>query len=98
MALVGGDRAVGTGVGSGHGWAGANYVAWNCEGSIVCQRPPTAQNWTIGFVGKKSKPAFEGRPDGYFESFGIHVVPRSLYLKQLEDRLGKTAVAAVEKK
>jgi hypothetical protein len=28
--------------GSGHGWAGANYVVWNCEGSLVCQKPPTA--------------------------------------------------------
>jgi hypothetical protein len=50
-------------MGSGHGWAGANYVAWNCEGSLVCQKPPTANNWAIGFVGKKEPGAFE-RPDG----------------------------------
>ena len=76
-------------MGSGHGWAGANYVAWNCEGTLVCQQPPTAQNWAIGFVGKKEKGAFD-RPDGYWESLGQHVEPRSLYLKQLQDRLGKT--------
>ncbi|MCU0248385.1 MAG: hypothetical protein MUC42_17585 [Bryobacter sp.] len=35
-------------MGSGHGWAGANYVLWNCEGSLVCQKPPTADNWAIG--------------------------------------------------
>ena len=81
-------------MGSGHGWAGANYVAWNCEGSLVCQRPPTAQNWAIGFVGKKEAGAFE-RSDGYWESHGTHVQPRSLYLKQLEDRLGTSAVRAL---
>jgi hypothetical protein len=84
-------------MGSGHGWSGANYVAWNCEGTLVCQTPPTADNWSIGFVGEKEKGAFE-RPDGTWESLGKHVEPRSLYLKQLEDRLGKEAVANVSGK
>lgn len=84
-------------MGSGHGWAGANYVAWNCEGSLVCQSPPTAQNWSIGFVGKKEPGAFAGRPEGIWESEGKHVEPRSLYRKQLEDRLGAEAVRNVEK-
>ncbi len=84
-------------MGSGHGWAGANYVAWNCEGSVVCQQPPTAQNFAIGFVGKKAKGAFD-RPDGWWESEGHHVSPRSLYLQQLQDRLGATAVANAESK
>jgi hypothetical protein len=75
--------------GSGHGWSGANYVAWNCEGPLVCQKPPTAQNWAIGHVGKKERGAFEPRADGYWESFGSHVEPRSLYFQQLRDRLGK---------
>jgi hypothetical protein len=83
-------------MGSGHGWAGANYVAWNCEGELVCQQPPTAQNWAIGFVGEKKIGAFP-RPDGYWESLGKHVEPRSLYLKQLEDRLGKQAANVMEK-
>ena len=30
-------------MGTGHGWAGANYVVWNGEGSLICQQPPTAQ-------------------------------------------------------
>jgi hypothetical protein len=75
-------------MGSGHGWAGANYVVWNCEGSLVCQQPPTAQNFAIGFVGKREKGAFE-RPAGWWESEGRHVEPRSLYRKQLEERLGR---------
>jgi hypothetical protein len=74
--------------GTGHGWAGANYVAWNCEGSLVCQNPPTAQNWAIGQVGKKEPGAFAPRPDGIWESYGKHVEPRSLYLHQLAARLG----------
>jgi hypothetical protein len=78
-------------MGSGHGWAGANYVAWNCEGSLVCQQPPTAQNYAIGFVGKRQKGAFD-RPAGDWESFGTHLRPRSLYLAQLRDRLGPEAV------
>jgi hypothetical protein len=38
-------------LGSGHGWAGANWVAWNTEGSLALQKPPTAQNYAIGFTG-----------------------------------------------
>ncbi len=75
-------------MGSGHGWAGANYVVWNGEGSLVCQKPPTAQNFAIGFVGTKGKGAF-ARPDGHWESPGRHVAPPSLYRKQLEGRLGR---------
>jgi hypothetical protein len=75
-------------MGSGHGWAGANYVAWNCEGSLICQKPPTAQNYAIGQVGERERGAFD-RPAGYWESYGTHVTPESLYLSQLEDRLGK---------
>ena len=76
------------GMGTGHGWAGANYVAWNCTGELACEQPPTAQNYAIGFVGKKKQGPFK-REDGFWESLGQHVEPKSLYLKQLEDRLGK---------
>jgi len=79
-------------MGSGHGWAGANYVAWNCRGTLVCQQPPTAQNWAIGHVGKKHGGSFK-RPDGYWESLGRHVEPKSLYQKQLQDRLGNQQAA-----
>jgi hypothetical protein len=77
--------------GSGHGWSGANYVAWNCEGSLVCQKPPTAQNWAIGHIGEKQPGAFIPREDGYWESQGRHMLPKSLYLQQLKDRLGNVA-------
>ena len=72
-------------MGSGHGWAGANYVVWNCRGNLICQRPPTAQNFSIGFVGRKSNGVF-GRSAGWWESTGTPVQPESLYKAQLEAR------------
>jgi hypothetical protein len=74
-------------MGSGHGWAGANYVVWNSQGELVCQQPPTAQNFAIGFTGQRTKGAFE-RPDGWWESTGTRVEPGSLFLAQRRDRLG----------
>lgn len=81
-------------MGSGHGWAGANDVYWNCAGSITIQQPPTAQNFAIGFVGKKDREAFPQlkHPEGWYDSFGKHVQPASLYMQQLKDRLGQQAV------
>ena len=73
-------------MGSGHGWAGANYVVWNCRGSLICQQPPTAQNFAIGFVGKRGRDAFP-RPPGWWESEGTPVEPRSLYRAQLAERM-----------
>ncbi len=35
------------------------------------------------------------RTDGFWESRGQHVKPRSLYIQQLRDRLGERAVANV---
>lgn len=77
--------------GTGHGWSGANYVAWNCEGPLVCQKPPTAQNWAIGHIGKKLEGDFRPREDGYWESHGRKVAPQSLYFQQLKDRLSAAA-------
>jgi hypothetical protein len=90
-------------LGSGHGWAGANYVAWNTEGDLVAQQPPTAQNYAIGHVGRKVNPfvpnSDDRRPrmDGYWEQQGQHVSPRSLYLQQLQDRAGFGAVTNIER-
>ena len=80
-------------LGTGHGWAGANMVLWNCAAdSIISERPPTAQNWAIGCQTPKRS------GDGYWESIGQPVSPRSLYLKQLEDRLGRVAVVNISSK
>ncbi len=83
------------GSGTGHGWAGAQKVLWNCEAeSFIVQKPPTSQNYAIGCIGEK-RDGWYRREDGYWESHGRKVNPRSLYLKQLEDRLGIEAVKAV---
>jgi hypothetical protein len=90
FASRGGARAKGVGLnlrnrgnlGTGHGWAGANQVAWNCEaGEMIIEQPPTAQNWAIGCV----TPAPSG--NAYWESAGNPVAPRSLFEAQLEERL-----------
>jgi hypothetical protein len=81
--------------GTGHGWAGAMKVLWNCTAdSIVCQKPPTSQNYAIGCVAKKEG-GWHDREDGHWASHGSHVTPRSLYLSQLRERLGPDAVQAV---
>ena len=83
--------------GTGHGWAGALKVLWNCEAdSIVCQKPPTTQNYAIGCVAERAA-GWHERANGYWESHGEHVEPRSLYYAQLEERMGRDAVEAVGK-
>ncbi|MGG3510320.1 discoidin domain-containing protein [Paenibacillus lautus] len=89
-------------LGSGHGWAGANYVMWNTEGGLVAQKPPTAQNYVIGHIptedGLNVKPLvpndYDSRPreDGYWEFADRHVALQSLFVQQLKDRLGQQAV------
>ncbi|MFC1490399.1 hypothetical protein ACFL6K_04245 [Candidatus Latescibacterota bacterium] len=84
------------------GWAGANTVFWNCEGEFRIQSPPTAENYTFGHIGVNATAlnySFidNSKPDGYMESLDRHVTPRSLYLKQLEDRLGPQAVSLIAK-
>ncbi len=77
--------------GTGHGWAGAQVMFWNLEvpyHQITVESPTGAMNWGIGCKGKY----YSG--DGFWENKTYHVLPRSLYLKQLEDRLGVEAVMA----
>lgn len=77
--------------GSGHGWAGANEVVWNCQASsYVVQNPPGAHNWLIGSVGTLSSStsgAVGPAPPGTYDSHGSNVFPNSLYYAQLQDRL-----------
>ena len=82
------------------GWAGANTVFWNCEGSFLVQKPPTAQNFSFGHLGVNAvvfniplqDPTKE---NGHIESLDKHVMPRSLYLTQLRERLGDAAVRQI---
>ena len=83
------DRA---GYGSGHGWAGVNFVFWNCVAeTIICQNPWIGgKNWCIGCTGMKlpGRKYMDHmvRPDGEWISHGKHVSPKSLYRSQLESR------------
>ncbi len=78
--------------GSGHGWAGAQTMFWNCQSNaenIRIDSPHGGMNWGIGCKGTLQL------GEGYWESWGEHIMPRSLYYQQLADRLGASAVTAV---
>jgi hypothetical protein len=82
------------------GWAGANTVFWNCEGSFLVQKPPTAQNYSFGHLGVNAVvfniPLQDtSKENGHIESLDKHVMPRSLYLTQLRERLGDAAVRQI---
>ncbi len=85
------------------GWAGANIVFWNCEGDFLIQKPPTAQNYSFGHIGINAvifNAALQDltKQKGHVESIDYHVTPRSLYLTQLNERLGMQAVNNTLKK
>ncbi|MFC2080954.1 DNRLRE domain-containing protein [Bacteroidota bacterium] len=76
-------------MGTGHGWAGVQNMFWNCYSyfeEFKVESPMGGLNWAIGCIAQKKEGA------GYWESYGIPVQPRSLYLQQLSDRLGEQAV------
>jgi hypothetical protein len=78
--------------GTGHGWAGANMVLWNSDApNLVVETAPTARNWAIGCSGDRGG----SNSASYFDSHGTRMALRSLYLRQLEDRLGAQAVANI---
>jgi hypothetical protein len=85
-------------MGSGHGWAIGWAVAWNCRAqSYLNQLPPGSANWVIGCKGEPQKRAipFDAEPlltEGIYDAHNTPVDPSSLYLAQLAERLGKTAV------
>jgi hypothetical protein len=93
------DRGI---MGSGHGWTIGWSVAWNCTAnSFVIQRPPGSMNWAIGCKGAaktSSQPGDKGGaplPEGIFDSHGTPVMPASLYLEQLRERLGPQALSSI---
>lgn len=75
--------------GTGHGWSGAQTMFWNVvsrTGEFRVDSPLGSMNWGIGCSGK------DQTGEGYWESWNAKVKPRSLYLQQLEDRMGINAV------
>lgn len=75
--------------GTGHGWSGAQTMFWNMEsygGEFRVDSPLGAINWGVGCIGTDQS------GEGYWESWGVNVEPRSLYLQQLLDRVGASAI------
>ena len=89
--------------GSGHGWAMAWGVAWNCQAKhLDIQQPPNCVNWCIGCIGevtgpkvKKGEPPAPPPSGPWLSSLGTSVNPKSLYLAQLKERLGDQAVTNI---
>jgi len=78
--------------GTGHGWSGAQTMFWNLSsytGEFRVDSPQGSMNWGIGCIGTNQT------GDGYWESWGTNIQPRSLYIQQLKDRLGINAVENV---
>ncbi|MEM9329159.1 MAG: T9SS type A sorting domain-containing protein [Bacteroidota bacterium] len=96
--VLGGETRVWNrgGFGTGHGWSGAQMMFWNCESrnansstnaNFRVDSPKGARNWGIGVkIGQNQQ------GNGYWESVGGPVIPRSLYIEQLRERLGDAAV------
>jgi hypothetical protein len=75
--------------GSGHGWAMGWAVAWNSRArEYNIQQPPGSMNWCIGCIGKPR----QGSSPNCFSSHRTPVLPQSLYLAQLRERLGESAL------
>lgn len=85
-------------MGSGHGWGTAWSVAWNCEArNYVNQLPPGTCNWMIGCIGDRLTLPRPFDKEGTLleaicDSHGGHVLPQSLYMAQLSERLGKNVM------
>ncbi len=74
-------------MGTGHGWAGANNVMWNCQtDSYLVESPRVAYNWAFGSKGSVEAP-HPGDAPGQIVSPGKPVEPGSLYEEQLRERL-----------
>ena len=83
-----------TNSGSGHGWAGAETMFWNCTGQRLVLQDPQGDNtnWAIGCDNWITGAGDLGTwPLGIIESEGTHItaIP-SLFLAQLNERLNST--------
>ncbi|MBR5850651.1 MAG: TIM barrel protein [Alistipes sp.] len=89
--------------GTAHGWSGANYTRYNCEGKFIISQNQLAANYLLGNYNEEDRLPFvmEEVDPGNVPNFRAHESPASeglqapsLYLRQLEERLGSKAVAA----
>ena len=82
--------------GMGWGWSGINHLFWNCHAAdtVSVQSPVNGWNWAIGCRGKRIGAPFQGLV-AHYSHHGERAKPRSLYMRQLEDRLHPEAGKAV---
>ncbi|MBQ3083170.1 MAG: hypothetical protein IJC47_04445, partial [Alistipes sp.] len=87
--------------GTAHGWSGANYTLYNCDGKFIISQNPLAANYLFGrlneadrlpFVMEEVDPGNVPNFRAHEQSLGKEMQPRSLYLAQLHDRAGSQAV------
>ena len=83
-----------TNSGTGHGWTSGQTLFWNVEAQrIICDSPSGAMNYVVGSVGQLTESRYSPEePQCFVISHDEPVSPRSLYLAQLQDRLGEDAV------
>jgi len=81
-------------MGTGHGQSSAYHVFWNdtVSNAMICQNTPISINWLIGGVYKRNVGAFKPRPQCDAYNPQQMVSPESLYLYQLNKRLGDEAI------
>ena len=75
--------------GTGHGWAGANQVIWNCTVRKAAVQSPwvSGKNYVIGLQGEKYSGRLKGRPDAIWEGQNQPgLIPPSLYKAQQDQR------------
>ncbi|MEM8567766.1 MAG: DNRLRE domain-containing protein [Bacteroidota bacterium] len=80
------------GSGTGHGWVSSASMFWNCtsyKSNVHVESPTGGVNWSIGNTG------INRNGTDFWEHWNDPVMPRSLYLQQLEDRLGTTSLENV---
>ena len=91
-------------MGSGHGWTMGWGVVWNSTAkTFIIQNPPGATNWSIGNTGDEitaqmpnyPRTKLPDLPQGEIISPDKRVLPASLYREQLKERLGKSALRAL---
>ncbi len=73
--------------GTGHGWAGANMVVWNCIASKAAIQDPwaSAKNYVIGLKATPYNGRLKGRRATEWEGHNKKgLLPASLYLAQLQ--------------
>lgn len=74
--------------GTSHGWSAAHSVVWNYNGTVVIQKPPTAQNYVVS-TNARTKTTSNPGSLGSIEIKAGTLSPPSLYVAQLCERLQK---------